>query len=265
MLTKKQCNLFLQAVVIFVLLLTCSFSCFANQYYSTETTPEERAVFAFFKATNLAPDYEYWITSSHPGYENLSNARKKEFLLKETLRLGHGFGAFDKENDFIVLTVNVIAKYIPENPENGELPRMTFKFKNLRGNASPTFDFAYGQEILSLLLPNLSVFSDLKLQPLQQEAVLEKIPYEGDYFDATLNIHVKVIHADLDNPVVLDDMTQRIMKGNIAYMNCVFSSYQTDGDIVIWDYIAPWHKENHVRSTAPEEEKYPHPYDLFKD
>ncbi len=60
MLAIKQKNpyLFLRTAVIFTLFLMFTLPCFAEEYYSTETTAEERAVFAFFKAANMAPDYD---------------------------------------------------------------------------------------------------------------------------------------------------------------------------------------------------------------
>lgn len=262
----KYFSLILLGLSLWVMPLSKAYA--ANDgFYSTETTPEERAVFAYFKSIGNAPDYDYWI-SSHPRFSSLSAYKQQEYLIQENLRLGRGYGDFNLDRNVLNIIVDVVVKYIPAKNER-EQPHLIFEFMNIGYGSVPSFDFSYGPEqIISLVINNLSIFADMKLAPEQDAAVKQKLPYEGDYFDARLNIRVRIPPIDSKdaerNIVTTRNVLQRIMYGEIAYLECLSNAYGSSG-IRLWDYVAPWYAETLKEERAPAKEKYPHPYDLFKD
>ena len=254
------------ALLVFVLSLafiTFATPVKAEEYFDTKITPEEQAIFAFFRAANAPPEYEYWITSSAT-YRVLDDKRKEDYLIKEMLRLGRGYGLYDPDTDVLELKTPVIVKYYPAKKE-GEKPHLKFRFFNLEKENIPTFDFPFGPNTVSLIVENLNVFSDLVLSEEQDQAVRSKIPYENDEFDANLIVHTQVYKADYKNPVEKDSKWLRwVMIGKIAYIKCEVDSFYTQQKLTLWDYVSPWYEEQFRVKNMPEEEKYPHPYDLFK-
>lgn len=227
-----------------------------------QVTKKEQAVFAFFRALGSAPDYDYWIKSK-PTYKSLPTKNQENYLLNETLRLGGGYGSFDQDIDLLELKINVSAIYSPA--VDGKKPRILFEFFKSSRNYTPTFNYPYGDEILSLVINKLALYSDMELNEKQNEAVLKKIPYEDKYFDATLIVHVRVDKANYKKPIKTKPVKQWLMVGEIAYLRCDVSSYETGRKYMLWDYVAPWHEEVFRMKNMPEEGKYPHPFDLFKD
>ena len=54
------------------------------------------------------------------------------------------------------------------------------------------------------------------------------------------------------------------MVSEIAYVRCEVLNDWSQSYKKIWEYIAPWYEETYKNDNMSEEEKYPHPYDLFK-
>ncbi len=252
---------------IFLLYISFSILAFASSAvakppHELRVTPKEQAVFAFFRALNSSPDYDYWIKSKST-YKSLPSKSQERYLLNETLRLGGGFGSFDQDIDLLELKINVSAIYIPA--KDGVKPRVLFEFFNNSKNYTPTFNYPYGDEVLSLIINRLELYSDMLLNEKQNAAVLKKIPYQDKFFDAALTIHVRVDKANYKKPIAKDPVVQWLMIGEIAYLKCDVISYETGRKYMLWDYVAPWHKEVFRMKNMTEEEKYPHPFDLFKD
>ncbi|MCK5374859.1 MAG: hypothetical protein KAJ40_06200 [Alphaproteobacteria bacterium] len=235
----------------------------AQEYLDTKITSKEKAVFAFFRSAGVAPDYEYWIKSSRI-YQALSEKKQEEYLIKEMLRLGRGYGLYDLNTDVLELKVPIIVKYHPVE-EEGEKPCLTFRFFQISDKKIPIFDFSFGEDVISLIINQLEIFSDLKLSQEQDEAVRSKIPYEYDEFDAELEIHAQVYKADYKHPIRQEGAPTRwLMMGRIAYLKCVVDSMYMQQTHILWDYLSPSYEEQFRIKNMPEEEKYPHPYDLFK-
>lgn len=247
--------------MMFTLLLSPQ-SVFAKNYFETKITPEEQAVFSFFRAADVAPNYDFWIMS-RPEYKALSSAKQETYLLKELLRLGRGYGLHDRDKDLLELRINVSAKYI--SAADGNEPRIAFRLLNASEAYIPTFNYPYGYDTISLVINRLAIFSNISLTEEQNETLLKKIPYKDEFFDATLNVHVRVSHADTENPIRKRNGTQWLMVGEIAYLKCEADSYYSGQKHMLWDYVAPWHEEGFRLKNMPEEEKYPHPFDLYKD
>lgn len=257
------------AIRLFILFCVL-FSCFSAKIvygqpaHDRGVTSEEKAIFAFFRAANVAPDYEFWIKSSYK-YRRLDEHKQQKYFISEMMRLGRGYSVYDKERDVLIIKADIFSRYIPG--EDGEASRITFRFFNAVGAEIPSFNFPYGDDIVSLVIDRLSVFSDLKLKDNQREVLLQKVPYLKDDFDAKLEIHVRVARADLDKPLMTPEKKRQwLMVGDIAYLKCTFSSfYENNDDNLLWDYLAPWYEAEFQRKKIPDEAKYPHPYDLFKE
>ncbi len=238
------------------------------QYNQTPTqiTSEERAIFAFFRAAGEAPDFNAWIESK-PEYEALPANRKHNYFVNEMMRLGGGYGNFDAEEDVLKLHLNIVSKYTPEKEkEDGETekPKISFRILNSTESYTPTFDFSFGEDKISMIINNLATFSMLSLDEIQSAALKEKVPYEKDEFDSDLEIWVRVTRADFKNPIKHRDHKQWLMVGEIAQIKNIYNSSYGAEPILLWDYVAPWYEETLRIQNMPEEEKYPHPFDLFR-
>jgi len=234
----------------------------ANEYFSTKISSKEQAIFAFFRAAQVPPDYEFWISSS-PEYRTLEGRPQRDYLIKEMLRLGRGYGLYDIKTDVLELKTPVVVKYYPA--KEGEQPYLKFRFFNLGQANIPTFDYPFGPDTVSLVVKNLNAFSNLALSPEQDQAVRSKIPYENDEFDASLVIHTRVNKADFSSPVEVTKKSKKwLMVGKIAYVKCEVDSFYTQQTHTLWDFVAPWYEEQFRIKNMPEEEKYPHPFDLYK-
>lgn len=226
-----------------------------------EVTPEEKAVFAFFKVSGQAPDYEYWI-KSQPKYKSTPSSEKEIYLIQESLRLGVGFGKFNPAEKVLTLKLSVVTKYTPAKDEKPAY--ISFRILNSQEAYTPTFDFPYSEDVISLIINRFANFSKLPLSETQSHSIQDIIPYENDEFDSEMEIHVRVVRSDIENPIIHPDKKQWLMVGEIAYIKNQYGSSYSDKQTKIWDYVAPWYKETFRLQNMPEEEKYPHPYDLFK-
>ena len=250
-------------ITIFIIIIISVVPAKAQQdFFDTTITPNEKAVFAFFRAADTPPDYDFWLKSSK-NFDGLSEKKQEEYLVKEMLRLGHGYGNFNAEKDLIKLKIDALGRY--EEAKNNKQAQMTLDFFNNEKNKLPSFDYPFGAGFITLNVDQLNHFINLKLNKANDDIVREKVPYFNDNFDTTLEVHVKAITAKYDEPIIKNGIHRWIMLGEIGYIRCEYVSLYTHQRVTLWEYIAPWHEETYVQKTIPEEEKYPHPYDLYKD
>ncbi len=255
---------FLHILYVVSLLFFSACPSFAGSSFDTTITPQEKAVFAFFRAVGVPPDYDFWLKSTR-FYESLPSDRKREdFVIREIIRLGRGYGEFEVDRDLLEIKTNIVARY-REAESEGEKPSIEFRFFGLGAEKTPSFNFPFGKGLFSLVLNRLDGFSDLKLSEEEAAVVSTKVPYFGDDFDATLYIHTKVVQANYDHQIPTKNLYVWPMLGEIGYIKCVYQSVYSQQEVVLWEYLAPWYKEQYTLKNTPEEEKYPHPYDLFKD
>lgn len=254
---------FLHILCGLVLLISSASLAHADSSFDTKISPEERAVFAFFRASEVPPDYDFWLKSTTAYQEMTSDKKKQELMIKEMLRLGRGYGEFDVTKDLLELKTNIVSRYYPATEE--EQARIKFKFFGLGTGNTPTFNYPYGAGSLSLILNRLDYFSDLELSEEEDAGVSQKVPYTDDDFDATLYIHARVERADYENKILQNGRFIWPMFGKIGFIKCVYKSAYSQKEEVLWEYLAPWYEEQYNLAQAPEESKYPHPYDLFKD
>lgn len=252
----------LYGLFCFIAVLFIAIPSSAQDYFDTKITPQEQAVFAFFRASGDAPDYDFWIKSKS-SFLSLGKKAREDYFVREMLRLGRGYGMYDLDTDVLEIKTNVVVRYI--EAEEDKPARLSFRFFGLGSEDVPTFDYRFGSGYVYLIIDQLNYFSDLKLTPEQDKAVREKIPYLDDEFDAEVVVHVRASEADYDTPVIeLNGTLKWPMLGKIAYIKCVVDSYYTQQTHTLWDYLAPWYEEQFRIKNMPKEEKYPHPYDLFK-
>lgn len=266
MYTINKASKFIFILVICIITQITAIYAQYNQTPTQEITPEERAVFAFFRAADEAPDFDAWIKSK-PEYKALPKNRKHDYFVNEMMRLGGGYGDFDAEKDVLKLHLNIVSRYMPEKEkEDGETekPKIGFRILNSTESYTPTFDFPFREDKISMIINNFATFSMLSLDEKQSTALKEKIPYEKDEFDSDLEIWVRVTRAEFKNPIKHKDHKQWIMVGEIAQIKNIYNSSYGAEPILLWDYVAPWYEETLRIQNMPEEEKYPHPFDLFK-
>ncbi|MFP4098230.1 MAG: hypothetical protein ACLFP8_03635 [Alphaproteobacteria bacterium] len=237
---------------------------YAQDYFSDKITAKEKAVLAFFRASGMPPDYDYWIKNSSR-YESLPEYKQEEHFIREMLRLGHGYGLYDPEVDVLEVKARVIVKFTPSE-DGKEKADLTFRFFGVDKDSTPSFDFPFGNKgIISLVVEGLEDFGHLSLSAEQEEAMRSKVPYEGSEFDANLIVHTQVYKADYNRPVAKKaDMKKWLMVGRIAYLKCVIESMYESEAHTLWDYTAPWYEEQFRLKNTPLDAEYPHPYDLFK-
>ena len=257
----KKTTHFLQGIgVLLVFLVSFSAHIVLAAEQEKQTTPKERAVFAFFRAAGTAPDYDFWIKSSSR-YNAMPENHKNAYMLDEMLRLGRGYSAYDPNENMLELKINVIVKYI--SGEEDEPPRITFDFFQVDEAYVPTFAYPYGEDVISLIIDRLAAFSNVRLDEAQNATLLPKIPYVDEYFDAKLIVHVRVSRAETKKPIITNGVRQWLMIGDVAHLKCEVGYMGRDR--LLWDFVAPWYEEALEEKNKPEESKYPHPYDLFKD
>lgn len=259
---KEMKHLLAVSIALVVVMIMASPLHAEGEYFSTEITANERALFAFFRASGIAPNYEYWI-KSQPGFDQLSPEKQEAYLVKEMMRLGRGYGHFNLQEDILIIHTRVRSKFIPATEDSQA--KMVFEFPSVEKNYVPSFDFQYGDRTVSLLINNLAAFSDIEMKDNQAKAVRKRAPFIGTFFDTDLEIHLRIADASTDKIIDQFDEKRWVMIGNVAYIKC--SPITVHGNIgdQLWDYVAPWYEEEYRIKNMPEEEKYPHPYDLFKD
>jgi len=235
---------------------------YAGERFEAPITTEERAVMAFFRAAKVAPDYDVWIKSSDD-YLSVPPSKRYSYFINESIRLGNGYGLFNLERDVLAIYVDVMALYI--KPEDGKEARIQFRMLDVEEGNMPSFEFPFGEAVISLIINNLSVFQDLAIPEEKLPSIIDNIPYEDDEFNATLELNVRVRDADYGKPLIQDGKIKWVMVGDVAYARCNVDNYYSAQKLFLWDYVAPWYEEAYRIKTMPEEEKYPHPFDLFKD
>ena len=238
----------------------------AGEMFSTETTQSEDAVFAFFRVANVPPDYDEWIKGSHT-YMSLPLSEQNNYLLQETLRLGHGYAEYNPERDLLKVDVPVVAKLIP--PKDNKKARFIFEFiHNDNKSFTPTFAYPYGPHTINMVINKLALFSNFSLTEKQYLSIKERLSRyeEGEEMDVLLKLRIKIVQADYNSPISMGDSgLMWLMVGEIGYLSCVQDSFFGTDKIQLWDYLAPWYEEQYNEENRSEEEKYPHPYDLYKD
>lgn len=250
----------------FLLQIVCFFAFFSTQAPAdteaeTGITGKEKAVIAFFHLGKKAPDYEYWIKSGAL-YKTTPETYQEDILIKEWLRLDRGYGLYEVDQDLLEISALIVVHYT--KPTEDKPARFYFSFPNRREDYIPVFSYPYGYEWVSMIINGLSVFADVPLTNAQYEAIKEILPEENDFYEAQLVIRVRPAQADMSGPIDMAGEKHWIMTGNIAYIKC--EAEDEAGELkVLWDYVAPWHEEQFRQDQIPEEEKYPHPYDLFKN
>ena len=228
-------------------------------YSDAKLTPDQKAVFGYFNAIGSVPDYDFWIRSES-GFGYIPERERTDYVVERTLELGNAYSAYDPDKDLIELHTDVIVKHSSGSEE--KKPHIVFEFfESSDSSYIPSFDFRYGVDTIALVVNELAVFSDMELEQAQNAAIAEKVPLSDDYFNAKLTIHVRPSRASSSTPIVEEGHRKWVMVGDIAYIKCRASS---NGE-TLWDYTAPWYEEIKKQETMTDAEKYPHPYDLFKD
>ena len=228
-----------------------------------KATGAEKAVFAYFRLANKAPDYEKWISDQNT-YKGLDDTGKEEFLISESLRLGQAFGQYDLDYDPLILHVPVTSTVV--SAKDGNPPYFLTEFVNLDENQDvPSFNFDYGDDKIALIINGLKIFHKMPLTDEQYALMKEKAGASDESFPAMLEIHVRPTEADHNRALIDRNGTQIwLMAGKIAYLKCSFQDIYNSSEVKLWDYVAPWYQDIFKEKNTPEEEKYPSPFDLYK-
>ncbi len=224
---------------------------------------KEKAVLGFFRLAGVAPDYETWIKAGN-GYQEIENDKEKQkFLIAESLRLGQNYSLYNPAKELLEFNTEVIASY--SAPRDGKSAFFHFKFPDQTEDFIPVFEFPYGDNSIALVLNRFAEFSTLPLTLEQFEKISKAMPYEDEEYSAKLSLEVRLTQADMEKPIIRQGRYQWMMLGEIAHIRCQIIDPTTLRLSKLWDYVAPWYEKEYYVQTIPEEQKYPHPYDLFKD
>lgn len=249
-----------------VLTLGLSSSALAQKKLSDTTyklSENEKGVVGFFRIAGVAPDYEAWITAT-AAYNAIEDEKAREkFLVSESIRLGQGYSQFDPSQSFLKFSTDVIARYT--EPADGKPGEFSFTFPEQEDNYTPVFPYPYGKNFIVLVINKFHEFSKLPLGQAEMEKVRRLMPYADEEYMAKLNLEVKLIRADYENPVVRNNIAQYMMLGDVAFISCEIVDPTSMRRTKAWEYVAPWYEEDFRLKNTPEEERYPHPYDLFKE
>ena len=226
----------------------------------TGITEKEKAVMAFFHLAGMAPDYEYWIKSSSL-YKTTPEEYQESIMIKEWLRLDRGYGYYNKDKGILKLVLPIEARYF--DPKEDQPARFTFSFPTRQDGSTPIFNYPYGEENISMVIDKIMAFSDITLPKSQYEKI-KNFASPDTEFMAQLVVYAHPTKADYASPVVINKQRHWIMVSEIAYVRCEVLNDWSQSYKKIWEYIAPWYEETYKNDNMSEEEKYPHPYDLFK-
>lgn len=248
--------------ILCVLIFIQSAPVYAIDYFDTKITDDEKAVFAFLRKGDVIPDYEALVKSGHI-YRNTPLKYRDEILLQEELRLGRGYSEFNPDQHFLNVELPVYVKFLTK--DSGEHIVVFSLYDGGGPDKAPIFDYPYthDQKIL-LLVDDIMTFAKLPVPDEQYGAIKDKArASEGEWFRSLLVMRVRVYKADSKMPQRVENEMGWVMYGKIAHIRCMLPpSYS--GEVVLWDWVAPWHEATYKEETMPEDKKYPHPFDLFK-
>ncbi len=225
-------------------------------------TEREQGIFAFFRLGDKPPDFEHWVKGTE-FYQELPDKDKEDYLIRESIRLGTGYSAFDPRTNTLHIEVAVIVQFTA--PKDGKPGQMFFQFPGQNEEYIPTFSYPYGtNEWVSMIINRLALFSAIPLKEDHYQMVSKHLFYENTDYEALITVDVRPTEADHEKPIRIGNMLQWIMISEIAYMRCEIQSDQTGQMVQIWDFVAPWYTEEYKQKNLPEDLKYPHPFDLKK-
>lgn len=223
---------------------------------------KEKAVIAFFHLADIPPDYERWVKATSL-YKSADEKFQDSVLIKEWLRLDKGYGLYNKDSGVLKLSFPILAEYT--EPSDKAPSHFRIQFTDKKANAAtPVFTYPYGDERISMIINNLSSFTDVPITEKQYKLARTVSPHAGELFDASIVVYVHPAKADYASPVIINNVKHWIMVGEIAYVRCNVEDYFRGNMKTLWEYIAPWYEEQYRLENMTDEQKYPHPYDLFK-
>lgn len=257
--------IFLILLTLFLCSMNVVFAETSDENDSSTITGEEKAVFAFFKLGKKSPDYERWIKST-PLYIATNEAKQIQLLIQESMRLDAGFGAYNLEEDPLVISLDINAQITSPNKEGKSFFMSEFSGIDMSNGQLPSFDFPYVDEKIILVVFELTQLQTMPLSLEQVKAMSEKTDELDSYFPAHLTLFIRPSEADHETPVISDSgKIQWLMSGKIAYMRCSYDDLRTgEDDKQIWEYIAPWYQSTFDKKNAPKVEEYPDPFEILK-
>ncbi len=199
-------------------------------------TEQERAVFSFFKLAKTTPDYKSWIESSDIYKKAESKEKREEIFEQESLRLKWGFGTHEVEENLLKIRTNVLLQL--QEGEQGKT--LNFKFTNLGNKYIPYFPYAYGKELVSLIIDDLEKFVTVPLTDEEFKAVNAYLK-TGTVYNGNLRMRIRPLHVDHNKPINMDGLNQWLMLGDTAYLEFSYNDPQSEEQQRIWEYAAPWY------------------------
>ncbi len=241
----------------------------AIDWQEYKITEKDKAIFAFYNVRRKKPDYDFWLKTSSK-YKNMPEKNKERFLVDEMLRLGQGFSYFDNNEETINIDAPIVVRYAPPKEgteeEKAEQSKLSFQFAGANSSDIPSFEFPLGRDTVAIIANKLNFFSDLKLSEKQDTFIRSKIAEDKDTFIAKLELSLRPTQINNSRTErKKEGGTLWIMMSEIAYIKCVIKSKDSGQDEILWDYVAPWHKQQFDAINAKKTEaQAPHPYDIYK-
>lgn len=218
---------FLRFWPLFLAVFTLAFPVHAQ----LKVSEQEKAVFAFFKLAEHVPDYKSW-AESMPDYKNASPELQPDIYNIEETRLKWGFGTYDPADEF--LKIQTDAELILN--ETSDQTILHFRFPGSEGEEYPYFPYPYADAWIALVVSDLGHFTSLPLKPAEAQNI-RKVLAGKTRTDVKMNMRVRPLEADIDEPLFLDGSYFWVMSGDIAYLDFV----AVGAGETLFKYTAPWY------------------------
>ncbi len=233
----------------------------AIDYFDTKITDNEKVVFAYFRLGNIVPKYDEWIKDGYI-YRGTPENFRDDIFLQEQLRLGRGYSEFDPKVNVLRVKAPIFVKF---STSDVGAHYVSFVFSHDDESYIPTFNFPYiDDQKIFMVIRQVENFSHLPVPSGQYDIIKNKVrASEDQWFQAVLDIKVRATRVETKSPKYKDGVMGWPMYGEIAHIRCMLPP-RYDGEVILWDWVAPWYEQTYKEEIMPDDKKYPHPFDPHK-
>lgn len=199
----------------------------------------EKAGFAFYRLSNMAPDFYDWVKYSD-SYLKAQPEDQDKILQKDSYRLEQGFRDYFPDEDLSVIKAKVMIKF-PNALEREDLVKKRQKipvnivFTDIKESHFP---FQAG-DIWVTLIPN-EIENALSLQFTSKEFVLFakrlRMKAEAIQLNAELVLRLRPVSAGKEAPFIVDNIELWMVLTEIGSIEI----WSPNHDSFIWSYEEDW-------------------------
>lgn len=220
------------------LLLCLVFNAAPAHAQKKHLSSQEKGLIAFYKLSNLTPDFGLWI-DRNAFFKSLPQPEQEAHIAEEKLRLQWGLGTYDPNKDLLSIETKVLGTYIEQNGK----AYIAARFEINRPIDDIQFPYNVNDIWVSAILKDLEHYMTMEISEDKRALVKQQFGADGAEIPLTLNARYKAVSA-LEKPVVLDNVEQYIMMGEIAYWGISIDDKNNGGkNLKLWEYYAPWYMD----------------------